>query len=457
MTSCAEALRTRRDVGAFRRNLAWAPEREGDPHALLDRSAAFAANAQQELPWTRRELPTAALATYGRVQRVRILVATDQWSPDVVGGSARVAADTAHALARLGHEVVVLTLAHRSLAEVEDVGAIEVRRVLRRGPFPQTLADPVTSFRHARSLRNRSFDLLVAHQATNAAGLSVAGLDAPLAFVFHASVALEMRFLRRRLTGMRRAALYALDPALAALEQTALRRAAGVLVLSDFSKELLRQRRPSAVERVHVVGGAVDDAFFADPPDPEACRVRLGIPPGTLLFTARRLEPRMGVDVLIEAFFQLDDERVVLAVAGGGSSWNELSRQIRVLGLQSRVRLLGRVSEDDLRSLYAAADLFVLPTVAYEGFGMSTVEALAAGTPVLGTAVGATPEIVGRLGGEFVVPKAEPDALAAAIREVLPLLGPDLRARTRRLAEEQYRWDRVILRWDEALLAIARR
>jgi glycosyltransferase involved in cell wall biosynthesis len=384
---------------------------------------------------------------------MRILAATDQWSPDVVGGSARVAADTARALARRGHQVTVLTLASPGFPEVATEDGVEVRRVLRRGPFPQTFTDPLVTLRHARRLRARTFDLLLAHQATGAAGLAAARLDAPLAFVHHASVVLEMRFLRRRLSGYRHAAALALDPALTALEELAIRRAAGILVLSEFSSELVRRRHPHATERIRVVGGGVDDAFFETPTDPQRCRTRFGIPEGVLLFTARRLEPRMGVDVLIAALAQLDDERVVLAVAGDGSSRGDLDRRVRELGLDMRVRLLGQVCEDDLRSLYAAADLFVLPTVAYEGFGMSTVEALAAGTPALGTAVGATPEILSDLGTAFLVPAAEPAALAAGIREVVPRLGPELRARVRRLAEERFRWSNAILAWEDALLA----
>lgn len=387
---------------------------------------------------------------------MRILVATDQWSPDVVGGSARVASDTARALARRGHEIVVLAPAQPGRARVEEEGGAEVRRVLRRGPFPQTFADPVLTRRHAQSLRGRSFDLLVAHQATNAAGLVAARLGVPVVFVFHASATLEMRFLRRRVRGVRRAAAYALDPALTVLERRAIDGANGILALSRFSEELLRTRHPRAAGRVHVVGGGVDEAFFTKPPDPEECRRRLRIPPGTLLFTARRLEPRMGVDSLIEALPLIDDDRVVLAVAGSGSLLYALDSRVRELGLERRVRLLGRVSETDLRSLHAAADLFVLPTVAYEGFGMSTVEALAAGTPAVGTAVGATPEIVGDLGAEFVAATPEPAALAAAIRRVVPLLGPELRHRARRLAEARYRWEIVIVRWEDALTAVAR-
>jgi glycosyltransferase involved in cell wall biosynthesis len=327
--------------------------------------------------------------------------------------------------------------------------------VLGRGPFPQTVADPLSTLHAARTLRDRSFDVLLAHQTTGASGLLAARLGAPLALVFHASAVLEMRFLRRSARGLRQAALHALDPVVSGLERVATRRAAVILVLSDFSAELLRSRRPDVADRIRVVGGGVDDAFF-DPPHDDGCRTRLGIPSGILLFTARRLEPRMGVDVLLEALPLAADDRLVLAVAGTGSMRTTLERQVRRLGLQDRVRLLGRVSEEDLRMLYAAADLFVLPTVAYEGFGMSTVEALAAGTPVLGTAVGATPEILQGLSPEFVVPRAEPDALAQGLRNVLPLLGPDLRARVHRLAEGRFRWDTAIARWEEALLAVAR-
>lgn len=388
---------------------------------------------------------------------MRILVATDQWSPDVVGGSARVAADTARALARRGHELVVLAPAQRGLPVVEDDNGVEVRRELGRGRLPQTLADPPAAWRAARRLRARRFDVLVAHQATNAAGLSRAGLGAPLALVFHASAVLELRFLRARTGAARRAVAYTLDPALVALERSAVRRAASVLVLSRFSERLVVERHPSAAGRVHVVGGGVEERFFEPPTEPaETVRSRLGVPAdGILLFTARRLEPRMGVEQLISALERTGDDRLVLAVTGDGPILGDLAERAAELGLEGRVRLLGRVSEADLVALYAAADLFVLPTVAYEGFGMSTVEALAQGTPVLGTAVGATPEILGELGDDFVSASADPEVLAEAIRRVVPLLGPNLSKRAHTLARTRYAWETAIQRWEAALEAMA--
>ncbi len=71
----------------------------------------------------------------------------------------------------------------------------------------------------------------------------------------------------------------------------------------------------------------------------------------------------------------------------------EVEAEVARLGLGDAVTLTGRIDDNALVRHYQAADLFALPTQAYEGFGMVTLEALACGTPVVGTPVGATPEI----------------------------------------------------------------
>lgn len=392
------------------------------------------------------------------MSRLRILIATDQWSPDRVGGSARVAADSARALASRGHEIAVLAPAVAGLAAHASENGVEVFRVLRRHGLPQTIADPIVTRHAARELRGRDFDVAVAHQSTTGAGLAAARLGTPLALVFHASAVLEMRFLRPRVSRARRLALSALEPALVGLERAAVARAAGILVLSSFSRDLLLERHPAAEAKTHTVSGGVDVAFFEEPPEPShEVRARYRVPEDALLLaTARRLEPRMGVEELIRALAQLADERVVLVVAGDGIERDNLTRLSTTLGVSDRVRLVGRIAERELRSLYAAADLFVLPTIAYEGFGMSTVEALASGTPVLGTSVGATPEILAAIDRVLLVDRADPESLAAGVRRVLPTLGPELSARCAAVARTRYAWDAVIGHWEKALRTVAR-
>lgn len=383
---------------------------------------------------------------------MRILIATDQWSPDTIGGSARVAADTARALVERGHSVTALVPAQadRVARAIED--GVDVLRVLRRHRVPQTLADPVSTRRNARRLTAR-FDVLVGHQSTTAVGLASAMPDVPLALVFHASAILEARYLRSRVDRPEQLKLLALDPAAVGLEWRSVRSAAAVLTLSAFSRGLLVERHPDAAGRCHQVGGGVDPAFFAPPAEPSAVvRARHGVADGEIfLLTTRRLEPRMGLEELLGAVAATRDQRITLAITGDGGQRSSLEALARSLAVSDRVRFLGRVSERELRALYSSADLFVLPTVAYEGFGMSTVEALASGTPVLGTAVGATPEILAPIGDAFIVPLADAQCLADGLQRVIPLLTPELRARCSDRARTLYSWEKAILPWEAVL------
>jgi glycosyltransferase involved in cell wall biosynthesis len=113
------------------------------------------------------------------------------------------------------------------------------------------------------------------------------------------------------------------------------------------------------------------------------------------------------------------------------------------------------VPDGELRDWYRAADAFVLPTVAYEGFGIATAEALASGTPVVGTPVGATPELLTPLEPAMVSAGTTPEQLRAAIGRVLAMTGPELRERCRRYAVENLAWSSTVVRWETALAEAA--
>jgi glycosyltransferase involved in cell wall biosynthesis len=160
----------------------------------------------------------------------------------------------------------------------------------------------------------------------------------------------------------------------------------------------------------------------------------------------------MGLERLLLASQTLmRSNDLVLAVVGRGSLEERLRRLSSDLGLERRVRFVGQVSDDELRDWYRAADLFVLPTVAYEGFGMATVEALASGTPVVGTSVGATPELLRPLNPGLVARNSEPEVLAATIAEGLDLSEPEFRRRCREYACTNFAWEQVIVDWEREL------
>jgi glycosyltransferase involved in cell wall biosynthesis len=131
--------------------------------------------------------------------------------------------------------------------------------------------------------------------------------------------------------------------------------------------------------------------------------------------------PRKGYDVLVAALARLKHLPWRLVIAGdcGRSvdTFRRLVADIAALGLSDRVQLAGTVTAEELASLYASADLFVLPS-RFEGYGMAYAEAIAHGVPVIGTNAGAIPETVPADAG-VLVPPDDVDMLAATLQRLM--------------------------------------
>jgi glycosyltransferase involved in cell wall biosynthesis len=138
-----------------------------------------------------------------------------------------------------------------------------------------------------------------------------------------------------------------------------------------------------------------------------------------ILFTARRLVKRTGVDLLIDALKLYDGSNVVLYIAGKGYYENYLKERVVEYGLTKNVKFLGFVSDDELPVYYNLADLTVMPTVALEGFGLTTIESLACGTPVIGTPSSANNEVIGQFRKELVAKDTSSASLAILLRTII--------------------------------------
>jgi glycosyltransferase involved in cell wall biosynthesis len=387
---------------------------------------------------------------------MRILVATQQWFPDSASGAARVAQVTSVGLAERGHTVVVMAPKSDQEPAQVIVSGVVVRRLIRRGwVLPQTATDVFETRRLIRAGADESFDVALGHSPSSVVGASAALPNTPIVYVFHASGVLEERF--RRSSGLPlvdRARSLVVEPILLSLERAAADRACRIVVMSRYAQGVLKETQPTAMRRVSVVWGGVDIAEFRPAEDRSSLRRKLGIAPDqTVLLTVRRIVSRMGIDLLLSAVSHLRDRdpTIKLVVVGDGEMRLSLERERDRLSLSSHVVFLGRVPEPDLKSWYQAADLFVLPTVAYEGFGLVTAEALACGTPVVGTRVGATSEILDPLDPDLLAPTPTADGLIAAIELALNRIGPELRASCRNYAASRLAWGSALDRWEAAL------
>ncbi|WP_284641723.1 glycosyltransferase family 4 protein [Paenibacillus silviterrae] len=231
------------------------------------------------------------------------------------------------------------------------------------------------------------------------------------------------------------------------IEQAAYRRSDAFIVLSEYFRGILAGEFGIDRSRIHVIPGAADTERFRPARDREGLRRRMGLSPDArVLFSARRLVRRMGIDHLIRAMREVCAAvpEAVLMVAGAGPLEEELRSLIAEQGLQRSVRLLGRVSNEELVEWYQAADFSVVPTVALEGFGLVTTEALSCGTPVLGTPYGGTKEILEGLSGQLLFRDHSPEAIAHKLVSVLTGDCPvPSREACREYVLQHYTWPRI--------------
>lgn len=404
--------------------------------------------------------------------RLNILMVADV-SPTVIrGGAERVLWEQASRLHARGHRVRILCRAASGEPAGERVRAgVPIRCFpVAAGPSLRHLLQSILSARRAvtQAVAEEPPDLLHLQQPLSALG----ALHAPAArnlgslYTFHSPAPLEYASRvgmsphhRRGLPGRIAQAI------LWKIERAGIRRVGHIHVLSDFSARHLWNLYRVPADRITKIPGGADTTRFAPAQDRPAVRTALGLPADRpLLLTVRNLEARMGLDLLLRAAALLREScpEFLLLIGGSGSQRAPLESLVAELDLGRHVRFLGFVPDETLPHYYQAADLFVLPTRELEGFGLITVEALACGTPVLGTPVGATPEILRQLDPGLLFQDLTPQAMAADLARLLeaqrrePEAAGRLRIRCRELADREYGWEAVVGQLERLLAAIAR-
>ena len=223
-------------------------------------------------------------------------------------------------------------------------------------------------------------------------------------------------------------------------------RADAIIAVSEATKADVIARLGIPAERIRVIPEAVDASFR--PPSHEVgaslARERFGVPGRYVLYVGQ-FDPRKNMDGLFAAFARAADRDRELRLVIVGSL-GKLAGLMRGALTRSRldparVVVAGGIDDVTLAALYAGAEC-LLHAAWLEGFGLTALEALAAGTPVVGYRAGAVAEVVGDAG--LLVDDRDPDALGEALLTVLgnEALRSDLRARAKPRAA-RFSWDRA--------------
>jgi glycosyltransferase involved in cell wall biosynthesis len=361
---------------------------------------------------------------------LRVCIVTRIVNAHAVGGMQQHTDDLARGLLAAGHQVTILTPRLPAGAPKTPAGAswalvdVDLPSLPYSRPWGRRSAEL-----YAGLAAETPFDV-VHSESTGAMGLVRAGLPGNAALVakfhgnFHGYVRAQFRQgwrAHRRGHGLLRAARRSARTAAVHYGQghwRAFRDVEGMVPAGSQLADTLRSTgiRP---ERMHVVPNGVDVDAFRPGSAPELRR-EWGVPrDAVVVMTLGRLALDKGNDVAIRAMRALP-ERATLVIVGDGEEEEPLRRLSAEMGLDARVRLVGRVDQRRVPEALRAADVFWFPTVRDEAAGLVLTQAMATGLPVVAARSGAVPDYVPHPGREAVlVPVSDPDALAAA---TLPLL-----------------------------------
>ena len=352
----------------------------------------------------------------GRVGKLRVLIATDQYEP-MVGGVPTVTRELARGLAERGHAVQVLA---PSASGRSSTGTGTGSRA-GTDAAPEAAGQLTVAWR--RSVRWPWYEDQRLGLLSPAAARELIDDFAP--DVVHVHSPLTLGAVARSAARRRRVPVVYTNHYLPANVHPVSARAdrrgraargAGVLFdvgfygyLTGFANRCDRVTAPTATAllllREHglrapsqVVSNGVDLDAFSPGPDPleraESLRRRYGLPDGRpLILSVSRLSPEKRADLLIQAVARQEVGDAVLALAGSGPDATRLRALAARLGVSERVRFLGFVPGADLPGLYRLADVFAIASEA-ELQSLVTMEAMASGLPVVAVNAGALGELV---------------------------------------------------------------
>lgn len=393
----------------------------------------------------------------GKCDRLHVVMVTNVVAPDKLGGLERYVRELSQELVRQGNAVTVISkMTSPDQTDVEEypdgVKVMRYRVPPKEDPlfalkYPYYVAKGVRQAL-SRALGASSPARTVVHGHFPLPMLPLVMKGIPYVYTCHAPVYKEILDERQDSYRLPYWAQGALVGVFKYAERLVLKRATRVVTLSQFvSREVsaLTRQDPDTIVRIP---GGLDTNWFS--PSPGSVIEGLREDPGPLIFTARRLVSRTGVEELLRAMpLILDHEPTTkLAIAGDGPLRPRLQQVLEELDLGQAVSILGRISEPELRDWYRKADIAVTPTRNLEGFGLSTVEAMACGTVPLVTPVAANPEIVGQLSPILIAPDIDAHGIADGIVSLWHSTEYEfLRSSVRQAVHPQLSWPSVCTKY----------
>lgn len=357
------------------------------------------------------------------------LCAVDSYFPDYPGGAARVALDIALLMREYGHQVTMICKAESGNNNASTTIESEGIRILR---YKKSKLNNWSSFYTLNQIKtvekavrkllpNTKWDIVHIHSLFTGAGVMEALGDDPCYLcTVHSPVVAEQQVNWAHQGFIGKAKLLFGLRILRRLENNILHKASAIHALSKFTRTQIQYFHGLA-DKTTIIPHWIQPQYTRTKTKAEA-RALLGWPRNTpILFTVRNHIPRTGLDIAIDAVAPLTiQKRCIFVVTGDGPMRTTLQQRAKNAGTgPSQVVFTGHLSDEELMLSYQAADLFVLPTMELECFGLIILEALAMGCPIVATNVAAIPELLEPILPEFIVPANNVTAMRTKLQDYL--------------------------------------
>jgi glycosyltransferase involved in cell wall biosynthesis len=335
----------------------------------------------------------------------------------------------------------------KNLPEVRTLVDLYELCASRLGIFAEPWAFSFRAYAKLKELcRQRRFDIVHDNQGLGYGLLLVKRLKVPVIATIHHPLPIDRQADLEQANGFRQRWRIRRFYSFIRMQAFVARRLDRIITVSQSSAKDAGLFFKVPADRIRVVYNGIDTEIYKG--NKETSEGRDG-----LIMVANTDDRKKGVLYLLQALRSLRNDGVKLTIvddAARHSSYIEDvgplpsygSKLVRRLNLNGMVHFTGRLTREELAQRYAAARIAVVPSL-YEGFGLPAAEAMACGTPVIATTGGALPEVVGDAG--MLVPPANADALAAAIRHLLN----DQQAQQRmseagkKRVKEQFNWQQA--------------
>jgi len=229
-------------------------------------------------------------------------------------------------------------------------------------------------------------------------------------------------------------------------DKIVIERANRIIAVSNFVKKSLISSYSIPSAKISVIyNGVYWRDFVTSPNDITTLKNLYNLKDEHVILYVGRIEPRKGINLLLEAFSILSRKtkrKCRLLIVGKGNK-NRLWRMAQKLKIKNNITLIDEVSFDTLRKIYGLSQVFVMPSL-LEGFGLTLLEAMATGKPIVALKVGGIPEIVKNgINGKLV--DGDPSELASALKFFIenPRMARKIGERNRRYVAKNFGWEKT--------------